>query len=273
MAGGASAIVNWRDPLRLLIGLLSLGEVLSGPIIGEEGGSRLLAATLPVQAVQVALGFGWVFGGIRRLANADAAHVSRNDIFRRAGRPLLPAFCGTFMIAATLLPYSPALGVAARRPITAIGCLDGASPVVVRLGLETNVLSIAPDDTLTSRPPGEVRADDLRKGLERNPTWFSNAFATLVPGERVIQGFQSTLDEFGMVKPILWRGELPSAPGTVVQFCIEEHADVRLAGIRYHRARSVALLSEFEPPAADIFDMAYEPGVGGLFSEEAQTSW
>ena len=67
MAGGASTIVNWRNPPHLLIGLLSLGEVLSGPIIAEEGGSRLLAATLPVQAVQAALGFDWVCSGLRRI--------------------------------------------------------------------------------------------------------------------------------------------------------------------------------------------------------------
>jgi hypothetical protein len=90
--------------------------------------------------------------------------------------------------------------------------------------LETNVLSIAPDDASTSHPPRQVRADDLRKGLEHNPTWFSDAFAALAPGEHVIQGFQSTSDEFGMVKPMLWRGELPNAPGTVAQFCIEQHA-------------------------------------------------
>jgi|SRR5271155_1080253 len=228
---------NWQGPRDE-----GRGEVLSGPFIIEEGGSRLLAATLPVQAVQVALGFSWISAGIRRIINTDAVHGSRNDV-PGTGEPLLPALAGTLIVVATLLPYSSALGVAARRPIAAIECMEGARPVVVRLGLETNMLSIAPDDNSTSRQPLEVRRDSLRKGLEHNPTWFSNASAALTPGDHVIQGFQSTPEELGMVKPILWHGELPSAPGTVVQFCIEPHAAATLAGIRYYRARSVALLS------------------------------
>jgi len=60
-----------------------------------------------------------------------------------------------------------------------------------------------------------------------------------------------------MVKPILWRGWLPSAPGTAAQFCIDQHADVKLAGISYYRARSVVLLSDSEPSMGDLFDTAY----------------
>jgi hypothetical protein len=246
MASGASVIVNWRDPPHLLIGLLSVGEVLSGPIIAEEGDSRLLAATLPIQAVQAALGFGWVCSGIRRLTNADAARVSGADVRSAGGLPILAALCGMSIVVATLLPYSSALGVVARRPITPIACMDGTSPVVVRLGLESSVLSIAPDEASTIYSPGEVRAEELRKGLEHNPTWFSDAFAALAPGEHVIQGFQSTPNELDVVKPILWRGWLPSAPGTAAQFCIDQHVDVKLAGIGYYRARSVVLLSDSE---------------------------
>ena len=271
MVGVMSAIVNRRDRVCLLIGLMSLGEVLSGPVIIEEGGNRLLAATMPVQAVQAALGFGWVCTGIRRIVNANLALVSRNDVLdNTVGRPLLPALCGILMIAASLLPDSSALDVAARRPIAAISCRDDDSPVVVRLGLETNVLSIAPNDISTSDRPGEVRADDLRRGLGRNPTWFSNAFAALVPGQQIIQGFQSTRDEFGMVKPILWRGELPRVPGTVAQFCVEPHADVTLAGMRYYRARSVALLSDFQPSEEGISTWLANRFSDSLLSHEAQ---
>jgi hypothetical protein len=269
LVGGMSVIVNWRDPRHLLIGLLSLGEVLSGPIIIEEGGSRLLAATLPVQAVQAALGFRWLGTGIHRITNGDTAHHSRNDLVS-TGWPVLPALVGTLMILATLLPYSSALGVAGRRPIAAIACTDDASPVVVRLGLETNMLSIAPDDNSTIHPPREVRSGDLRKGLERNPTWFSDSFAALVPGDHVIQGFQSTPDDFGMVKPIVWRGKLPSAPGTVVQFCIESHADARLADLRYYRARSVTLLPDFEPLVGDISTWLTDPLSAAFFRKKAQ---
>ena len=183
MAGGASVIVNWRDPPHLLIGLLSVGEVLSGPIIAEEGDSRLLAATLPIQAVQAALGFGWVCSCIRRLTNADAAPVPRADVRSAGGWPILAALCGTSIVVATLLPYSFALSAAARRPIAASACLNGTSPVVVRLGLETNVLFIAPDDSSKSYLQREVRATDLRQGLEHNPTWFSEGFIAVAPGE------------------------------------------------------------------------------------------
>jgi len=265
IAGGVSAIVNWRDRPQLLIGLMSLGEVLSGPVIIEEGGNRLLAATVPIQAVQAALGFGWACSWIRRVTNADASHASRTDDLSMRGLALLPALSGILMIVATLLPYSLALSVAARRPIAADACMDGTSPVVVRLGLETNALFIAPDNTSTSHLPREVRAGDLRRGLEHNPTWFSEGFAALVPGEWVLQGFQSTPNEFDVLKPILWRGWLPSPPGTVAQFCIDQHADVKLAGISYYRARSVVLLSDFEPLMGDLFDTAYELVGDGRF--------
>jgi hypothetical protein len=117
----------------------------------------------------------------------------------------------------------------------------------------------------TGHLPSEVRAGDLRRGLEHNPTWFSEGFAALVPGEWVIQGFQSTPNEFDVLKPILWRGWLPSAPGTIAQFCIDQHADVKLAGISYYRARSVVLLSDFEPLMGDLFDTAYELVGDGRF--------
>ena len=244
---------------------MSLGEVLSGPVIIEEGGNRLLAATVPIQAVQAALGFGWACSWIRRVTNADASHASRTGDLSMRGLALLPALSGILMIVATLLPYSLALSVAARRPIAADACMDGTSPVVVRLGLETNALFIAPDNTSTSHLPREVRAGDLRRGLEHNPTWFSEGFAALVPGEWVLQGFQSTPNEFDVLKPILWRGWLPSPPGTVAQFCIDQHADVKLAGISYYRARSVVLLSDFEPLMGDLFDTAYELVGDGRF--------
>ena len=59
--GGAFLLYRRADPTYALLACLSLGVVLSAPVIGRDGGARIYAAGFSVMALQAALGANLIF--------------------------------------------------------------------------------------------------------------------------------------------------------------------------------------------------------------------
>ena len=56
LVGFAAIAAGWRDARYALLGAISLGSLLSGPFIFQDGAPRVFAATIAADATQMGLG-------------------------------------------------------------------------------------------------------------------------------------------------------------------------------------------------------------------------
>ena len=136
--GAIAILVSRRDPRYSLVGWLSIGLVASAAIITIDGGGRVFAAGLAVQALQASLGIAWIVHLAVRAAGTVVPDTPTPYKFGKVESSLAIA-----MLLIALLPFTPIRQVFAASAENA-GCGPGLVPVVARLGFETHYLAIVP---------------------------------------------------------------------------------------------------------------------------------
>jgi hypothetical protein len=122
-AGIASLCIGWRQPERQMLAVLFLGEAVSAPLLGGDGGPRVFAATMPVDIVIATL-------GLQVLIRLGSALVRRGSLKLESeepplGLPILPVALLVGMTALCLAPLLPLRLLSAPEAAAPLSCGPG----------------------------------------------------------------------------------------------------------------------------------------------------
>jgi len=236
---GALAIAaRWHDLRYRVIGLMSLGVLLSSSVVIQDGGPRVFAATWGVTALQAALGVHLVLSWLGRIFD----HSSSSTNVHRLHPPNFVEICvAVLLLAAIFLPLTPLRGLASLGPVSPRGCMNGERELIARLGYESYMIVLVGDGQPKSHWQMQVSADDLRRGLRG--AWFERGFADLPVPATVIHGYQLMLAEgqfgFGSDVRLVWHGDLGKLAGKTVSLCFRPDVTVPVTDATYYLALTV----------------------------------
>jgi hypothetical protein len=235
---GALAIaLRWRELPYRVIGLMSVGVLLSSSLLIQDGGPRIFAATWGVPALQVALGLHLALSWLGRMFEDPKLSTGFHRI-----RPHPVEICvAVVLLAAIFLPLTPLRGLASLSPVSPRGCTDGEKELIARLGYESYMIVLVGDGRPKSHWQMQVSANDLRRGLREE--WFEKGFAGLPVPTTVIHGYQIMMTDgrpgVGDDIRLVWHGDLGKLSGKTVSFCFRPDISVKVTDATYFLARTV----------------------------------
>ena len=192
--GLVTAFRGRHDRRLSLLVTMALGIVVSAPFITWDAGNRVYAATLPVDALLVALG---VFAGQTVLLRRFAGIELTRSVQRLPHRTM--ALLAAILVVATLPGPLILRSWAALSPVSGQSCKDGQIPVVIRTGLETPFLRIGAPDA-TSLLPLIVPIDGFRRGVV-GTAHLGDALARLPVDTVLLWAYQRQEPDFGTRLP------------------------------------------------------------------------
>jgi hypothetical protein len=235
LVGVVAALIGMRDRRKLLLATLVLGGLLSGPIIVQDGGIRVFAATIAGDCTVAGLGVATVLRLIvRRSAPADPVEISS-----AAG------WAGTIaavLLILVVLPFTPAGEAAALPPLATggtEGCATGEQAVLARPGRDSPLLVVPATGDVRLWPP-RVPAGRFARGFDQD-FWFAPAFRQAPPASYLL-AYQRAGDgaDRGSVRVLVWPGDLTGFFGQAVRLCVTSGNGSSVAGLAVDRVASVA---------------------------------
>ena len=225
-----------RDPRHLLIALLSLGVAASAPLLLGDGGPRLFAATVGVDAMQVAVGIG-LFASLIAWRSEGKPVIDQTPAVRRS---LLEPGVALLVLGILCLPFTPLARLAAAPRVLLNGCADGQQAVITRMNRGGNIaLSFGAAGQTADFLHGEVARGPLLHGIPM-PVWWrqdvlSFAGRTLFHADqRGVGDGAGAQDYDGYSDETLVRYD-----GKLVGLCLDRRDSKTLFGAPYLRLRSI----------------------------------
>lgn len=210
--GLVTAFRRRKERHHSLLLAMAIGIITSAPFITWDAGSRVYAATLPVDALIVALGLLAAQAFLlRRFAGVEPAHPMRNPPLPAAMALATIITVAAFPVPLMLRPWT-ALSAVASHP-----CDDGRPPIVVRSGLESPFLRIAAKGETTLFPLN-VSVDGFRDGMTSD-VHLGEALVRLPAGTVFLWGYQLLEGRFGKRVMLIWEDGMPPAKGKTMRFC------------------------------------------------------
>ena len=210
--GVFTAIQRWREPRYSLLLWLQAGVLVSSPFVIFDGGSRIFAATVALDALFVGLGVMRIFALAPRMARAATA---RSESMPAGWRTVTAfgALCLALPVAILFLLHAGAPALAYAPP----NCENGLIPVVVQPGASTLSLPLV-EPGAESIYPLRVRADRFAANMDK--TVHSKNELRRAPGTTLLWGIRLDEGQLGASIQFVWPGgDLP--PGQPVGFCVE----------------------------------------------------
>ena len=231
---GAWAIVlRWRDLPYRIIGLISVGTLLSAPFIVQDGGLRLFAATWAVTGLQVGLGLKFLLSLFLKLVDQSRSTEGFGHTRPQPFDLAIPVI----LLVTILLPLTPLRGLAASKPVPAQGCKVGEKELIARLGHGSYMIVLVAAGGPTNFWHLQVPAEALRKQIGEG--WFDKDFAALPVPTTLINGYQTMAGNIGEDIRVASHGDLGEYYGKTVSMCYRTDASDSVAGNAYYRVVSV----------------------------------
>lgn len=233
LAGIWYAAIQWRDPRYALLFWLQIGILASSPFITFDGGNRIYAATMPIDALFVGMGVMWISAHLQPMFTAGIEHQVRTK-----GSVAL-ALAGIAMI---LVPMAALVAIrlgSAKVLYSQPVCASGLEGVVVRPGRSSLVLPLVATGEETVFPL-RVLADHLDQRLHKT---VHNAFEfSHEPGTTFVWGIRLDAGKFGQQIFFVWKGTELTA-GEAIGFCVKrpESGSGRNLGVAMDIHRNVSL--------------------------------
>ncbi len=242
-AGWVPILANLRKPAYQLPAVTAIGVAASAAFIYMDGGTRIFAATIPMDAFQMGLGAAWVvnFGIaiLRPVTLSRFAGAPKPYPVQAAGWPL-----AVFLLALVIWPHfrtqPPQENWSGRSEL----CDEGEIPIVARLGRSTQMLAISNESEEWARPfQGEMSRGAMMRGLSKR-TWYYPELAAFEGGV-LLSLYQ--LDRADPSAPGLYTGvsysrNLASYRGKLAQICLSPERSQMLLGRPYPMARVATIL-------------------------------
>jgi hypothetical protein len=238
------------SPIMVMVFLTACGTAVSAPFLLSDGGPRVFAATIPFDALQVAIGVNWSIAALIGLSLKIArnqAPLSGNVVVKLnpvgdLGALTMIGFC----VLATLAPYLIQLST----QIPSVSeyerfCDQRYAPVLTRLGGSSSLLMSFADSGEVTPFKGQFSRRMLEDGLIPN-AWFNNEVKAF-GGGAVITAFQMDLRDPYWPGPYeaIFSGPVPaSAFGKLAVLCIDRTREMTYAGHSYRPVVTYSILAE-----------------------------
>jgi hypothetical protein len=226
---------RWRESWASLLLVVTIPELLIGPLLFADGGERIFAATIGGRAALVSVGIAELIKGFawpRTLLIWISYPKSRSSISVTRSSSALAGGLGACIVFSTLLPHTHALGFAKQTPLRAPESCE--SPYVtnmLRLDKDSISFGVVDSDTKSSVMPLRVNAARLRKGLPND--WYADDFRDAEPPFLLIQGIDRSEHAPGVrLSYLVWKGNMPKGGGIVLA-CADTTEAMDFAGTRY----------------------------------------
>ncbi len=249
--GLVGCVFCWRQRTCRLLLFLAAGEMLSAPLIVEDGGMRVFAASVALRVIFAAAGavilltlmaragglMVTVRGRLARPFDADASSHGHRHEFVLA----------TTLVGLALLPYIGVLSAPLRpAPLVGTGCPSGMHEAVVDLRHESFSIGVADGRWSGYAKPLLLDKRRLLNGVRS--TWYESEIAALPERALVIQGIDRAPYRFA--RPVLLSIEdarsMIDTPGpdTVCFVLLQEW---KVAGRPYRRIEHVGPAGPLAP--------------------------
>jgi hypothetical protein len=227
--GGCTAVRNLRHPLASLAIVGTVGVLVSAPVLINDGGPRVFAATIGFDILLVAFGVSATFRLLSKLCSGLPA--GQHAEMRPAPTALPPRvefalLCVFITVAA--LPFTPVRQLANINPSTASECPPGLKGVAARLGRES--LMIAATE-------GVDPADGTQRWKTPAGAWWAEGLESFTSGT-LISAYQLDHDDPSSPRNYGVRSDvdLSRFAGKQVTLCIDERDIKYFFGEPYGKA-------------------------------------
>lgn len=241
--GGASALARSRQPAYALVLFGSLGALLSAPIIINDGGPRVFAATIAFEILQIGIGvqtlawfisqrLGWLRRSETPIGKLESASVLTRLVRSPAPKVELRLLVLLFLLA--VAPYTPARHFAGIKATQASSCSDGLKPLATRLNRESLLIAAKRDSFAAP-----TNSNSFPWTIPIGAWWTEEAQA--FRGGSLMSVYQ--LDHRDPFAPghytVRSDQDLSAYDGQLVTLCIDEHDKQSFFGEPYRKLISI----------------------------------
>lgn len=204
--------LRFRDARYSLLGALTIGGLLSAPIIVVDGGERAFAATIGADAAQAAVGLALICR-ILAFKLFTPTPLPQDNTKPPYGSVALAAL----LIVGTLIGYTPARLAVASPILEGAPCPNGERTLITRLGVDSLALVVTAGGDAKVIPP----TVPLPILLRYNPVPWAKTDMNQPTPFTLLLGYQQWRGsyDFAITYPILWRGDLSADYGQRVRVC------------------------------------------------------
>jgi hypothetical protein len=243
LAGAVAIASRFRDSRYSLIGLMTIGNLLSAPFIVQDGGQRVFAASIAADAVQACLGVVFMIEMIQRIF-----YGKRNEINGPAGyegrRPRFALVLSAILLVGVLATYTPLRRIAALPLLVDSDCVDGGTSILTNLGSGTVGLTVTDPASSVQIYPPRIPATLFHDGLNPQAWYFRIFITTSLPATYLLTYQQQRgSSNVGKNHYVVWHGDLTGMYGKNVRICFDPKKPVaNVPGLELHTASSVSII-------------------------------
>lgn len=227
-----------RDPIHLLVGLAACGVLLSAPILAMDGGPRIFAATLAVDAVQMGVGLVWLVSVL-----VNKIHKPAGGVPRLAGQSARPeaVFAGVLMLVLAI-PFAYRLLPQEAAAAPNASCKPGEYAFITRIGYESLLLDLTDPGARADFMKGQVVRTDFVKGMPVG-AWYAQGTDTLT-AKSILLGQQLDRSDINAPGPyrVLSDSSLSPYHGKRVHICVSGEYALDLFGSKYRKLESIEVI-------------------------------
>lgn len=174
--------INRKNPFYLLLAFSSLGIFLSAPFLLMDGGPRVFAATVVVDALQISLGVFWIATtltqGIKRGLSPNFTNKAADSSIPALRKVSTEGIFTLFLLLLLIIPFTPLRHFQNPAPIAATKCINNEDTVVTSIGRGgTMLLNFVSDDQKADFLIGQIRRADFVNGIPASAWYRDQALA------------------------------------------------------------------------------------------------
>lgn len=239
---------GFRKPAYVLIAFASLGVLASAPFLMVDGGSRVFAASVAVDVVQIGLGCYWIVFIVRRISRMEQRTLSINTPIESAY--VVKTFLSIegvltiFVLAMLLVPRAQPLYSALPGFSINDKCKTDEYKVITFLGNRSSqVLSLVEGVRSPLVMKGEMARESFVKGIPIS-SWYRDQVIAF-RGSTLLTAYQLDHSDPSAPGPYLAISDTSLSQdyyGRLVRLCIDRSATQIVFDTTYRRLNSIVVL-------------------------------
>lgn len=235
--------INRRNPSYLLIGLSSIGIALSAPFLLVDGGSRIFAASVAIDTLQMGLGLSWV-GLVLVQGFKPALSPMKHrlpDLAR--GNGFLETVFIAFILSLLVIPHSPLRQLHTIEQSNAPNCVGDQYKVITSIGSGGSMLlSYADGNQHANFLHEQVKRTDFVRGIPASAWWRDLALA--FQGKSLLIAYQQDKTDIYAPGPypVFSDQDISAYHGHTVRLCVDKTEQQEIFGNPYRKLNSIIIL-------------------------------